>query len=237
VETEYYIHRGVYVCQTEDSVILLDLHQDRYIGLDLVDGGLLDEHVQGWPTRQTSGHIEIPRELAQKVISELVSNQLLTTNYECANPDATCRIERPCETMHSRYCDSKVTLGHLCAYVSALLLTKTRMRVMPLHSVVQRVARRRSAKTAEHGSVDFDAARRLIRSYVRLRALFVTSTDKCLADSLTLVEFLSWYDIYPAVVFGVRSRPFAAHSWVQHGRCILNDSLEHVRSFEAILAA
>lgn len=237
MNTDYFIRRGVYVCQTEDGVILLDLQQDRYIGLDLVDVGSLDEHVRGWPARRTSPDIEIPKERAQRVISELVSNQLLTTNYECANPDATCAMERPCETMSSRYCDSKVTFGHLCAYVSALILTTTRMRVMPLHSVVQRVTRRRGAKSAEHDSVDIDAARRLIRSYMRLRALFVTSTDKCLADSLTLLEFLSWYRIYPALVFGVRTRPFGAHSWVQHGQYILNDSLEHARSFEVILAA
>lgn len=68
-----------------------------------------------------------------------------------------------------------------------------------------------------------------------MRPLVITSHDKCLHDSLTLVHFLASEHFYPQWVIGVRTRPFAAHSWVQAGPLVLNDVHEYVRGFTPIL--
>jgi hypothetical protein len=39
-----------------------------------------------------------------------------------------------------------------------------------------------------------------------------------------------------AVMFGVMTRPFKAHCWVQIEDVVLNDSLDHVRLFTPIKA-
>ena len=72
-------------------------------------------------------------------------------------------------------------------------------------------------------------------SYMRLRPFFFTAHDKCLHDSLTLIRFLARRGMFPAWVIGVRTRPFAAHSWVQSASLVLNDVHEHVRTYTPIL--
>jgi hypothetical protein len=65
--------------------------------------------------------------------------------------------------------------------------------------------------------------------------LLFTAHDRCLHDSLTLVRFLATKRLFPRWVIGVRTRPFAAHSWVQSGPTVLNDVHEHARDYRPIL--
>jgi hypothetical protein len=62
-----------------------------------------------------------------------------------------------------------------------------------------------------------------------------SSKDECLYDSLALLEFLARYRIYPDWVFGVQTRPFAAHCWVQQGDIVFNDTVEHVTGYSPIM--
>jgi hypothetical protein len=79
-------------------------------------------------------------------------------------------------------------------------------------------------------------AEELASIYLRVRPRFFSSVDVCLRDSLTLMEFLARYKCYPTWVIGVRVQPFAAHSWVQLGALVLNDTPAHVKSFSPLLA-
>jgi hypothetical protein len=51
-----------------------------------------------------------------------------------------------------------------------------------------------------------------------------------------MIEYLSMYHVFPEWVIGVRTQPFGAHSWVQNGAVVLNDTPERVSSFTPILA-
>lgn len=75
----------------------------------------------------------------------------------------------------------------------------------------------------------------VVSTYLRLRPLLFTARDRCLYDSLTLVTFLAAERISAHWVIGVRIRPFAAHSWVQHDDVVLNDQHERVRAYRPIL--
>ncbi len=77
--------------------------------------------------------------------------------------------------------------------------------------------------------------RAAVAAYLRLRPFALTSHDRCLNDSLTLVHFLASQGLFPQWVIGVRVRPFCAHSWVQSGGVVLNDLPERVRAYEPIL--
>ena len=72
-------------------------------------------------------------------------------------------------------------------------------------------------------------------AYFILRQNFFSVVDACLRDSMTVVEFLARYDMYPKWVFGVTMNPFTAHSWVQAGSIVINDSVDHVNRFTPIL--
>lgn len=59
--------------------------------------------------------------------------------------------------------------------------------------------------------------------------------EACLYRSFMLLRFLGEFGRDANWVFGVRTRPFEAHCWIQAGPVVLNDSLDHVRSYAAIL--
>jgi hypothetical protein len=41
--------------------------------------------------------------------------------------------------------------------------------------------------------------------------------------------------VFPRWVFGVQSRPFAAHCWLQLGGVVLNDTVDHVKRYTPIM--
>lgn len=59
--------------------------------------------------------------------------------------------------------------------------------------------------------------------------------EACLFRSFMLLSFLREQAQDANWVFGVRTRPFEAHCWVQAGPVVLNDSLDHVRNFVPIM--
>jgi len=57
----------------------------------------------------------------------------------------------------------------------------------------------------------------------------------CLYRSFYLLAFLRLRGFDATWMFGVRTWPFEAHCWLQLGDTVLDDSLDHVRSFSPIL--
>src|SRR5262249_22414647 len=109
------------------------------------------------------------------------------------------------------------------------------LKLCPLARIVARVARRKEARF--RGSpFDLSGARSLVHTFRALRPWVYTTLDRCLLDSLVLIEFLALHDQFPTWVIGVRTGPFAAHSWVQYDRYVLNGAPTFVRAFTPILA-
>ena len=75
----------------------------------------------------------------------------------------------------------------------------------------------------------------------RLRSAFavadfaISTADKCLIRSIAFLQLLRSTGVDAVLVIGVTAAPFAAHAWVQRGDCVLNDSLDRVRTFSPIL--
>jgi hypothetical protein len=115
-------------------------------------------------------------------------------------------------------------------FVATLLL-----RCCSLERIVRRTLarkRRRTAAPIEHARLT-DLAER----FERWCPLFFSAQDACLLHSLALLEFLAGHAIHPDWVFGVRTRPFVAHCWLQHEQAVCNDTLERVCRFTPILVA
>lgn len=75
----------------------------------------------------------------------------------------------------------------------------------------------------------------LARAFSRYRRL-VPLANTCLPDTLAFLRFAARRGHVPRLVFGVEAWPFAAHCWAQTGELVLNDVLDHARSFSPILA-
>jgi hypothetical protein len=102
--------------------------------------------------------------------------------------------------------------------------------------VVNRLRSGDRYRRRQGAAFDINKARLLTTIHFALQPAFYASKDTCLRNSLTLLEFLAKYDVYPKCIFGVKMKPFAAHAWVQQGAVVFTDPVEHVRTFTPIMA-
>jgi hypothetical protein len=114
-------------------------------------------------------------------------------------------------------------------------MAAAQLRIGSLEQAVRRVRTRNARRRNASSVFDRERARELVAVFTDLRPFLFTSREACLFESLVLIEFLARYSLFPAWVFGVRARPFAAHCWVQQGDTVLNDTVEHVTRYTPIM--
>jgi hypothetical protein len=131
--------------------------------------------------------------------------------------------------------DASIDARAVVAFLGASLFAKLVLRFYSLERVVRRVRDRKAAHATKSLPFDVARARRLVDIFARLRVFLFSHREKCLQDSLALLEFLARYDLFPSWVFAVRARPFVAHCWVQHEGFVFNDTAEHVSGYTPIM--
>lgn len=95
---------------------------------------------------------------------------------------------------------------------------------------------RLSARKAHLGKDALDlSTATLIHSRFAAARIWIPAAYVCLFDSLALMRFLLARGVRADLVFGVRSRPFAAHCWVEVDGIILDDGGEACHSFAEIV--
>jgi hypothetical protein len=62
-------------------------------------------------------------------------------------------------------------------------------------------------------------------------------SGKCLLRAFVLLRLLRRHGHDAAWVFGVATRPFRAHCWLQRGDVVLNDTVERARAYTPIMVA
>ena len=128
----------------------------------------------------------------------------------------------------------KVRPGHVWNFIRSVLLARIMLTFLPLHWVVAFVKKRRPGSA---GLAASPSAAQLTETYRRLRPLLFSRTDRCLLDSLSLINFLRRYDVRASWRFGIRLEPFKAHAWAQAGGTVLDDMAANVHNFTVILEA
>lgn len=78
------------------------------------------------------------------------------------------------------------------------------------------------------------SGRACVRGFEHAR-LLRSAADRCLPRSIALTLGLATRGIRTNLVIAVKTAPFAAHCWVQHGSDVLNDSVEEVRRYHPLL--
>jgi Transglutaminase-like superfamily len=227
----YALASHVFVCRDEESIVVLDLKRDRYFTLEAVKTAPLRSALAGWPATPLA---EAPVDSAIVAAAAPLLRQGWLLEESADSREATpVQPPGPREDLEDPGVGEKLNLGTMWAFVAASVFAKFALRFWRFERVVQRVAQRR----ARHATTAFDIerARRLLDTFARMRVFLFSTRDECLHDSLAVLEFLARHGLFPSWVFGVRARPFAAHCWVQSDGVVLNDSVEHVKTYVPIM--
>lgn len=233
-QPEYRLADHVRACHVDGQVILLDLQRGKYIGTGGPLLTALTARIADWPVDASDGDRPADDEIDRWIGNLRQQGLLVAASSPLPAPAA---LPSPLDSLsHSEHAPSQgvqwrrfATLGYSAA------VTTHWLRRHNLATIAHKVRRLRAVQLTADGGGHAADLRRASAWYLRMRPLVLTSHDKCLHDSLTLLRFLASERLYPSWVVGVRTRPFAAHSWVQSDNLVLNDTHEYVRGFTPIL--
>lgn len=233
-QPEYRLAEHVRACHVDGQVILLDLQRDKYIGAGGPLMSALSARIADWPVDASDG-VHAADDGIDRWIGKLRQQGLLAA--ASAPLPAPAALSLPLDSLsHSEHAPtSGVQWRRFASLGYSAALTTHWLRRHCLATIAHKVSRLRAVQPTADGRAHPGDLRRASAWYLRMRPLVITSHDKCLHDSLTLLRFLASERLYPSWVVGVRTRPFAAHSWVQSGDLVLNDTHEYVRGFAPIL--
>jgi Transglutaminase-like superfamily len=234
----YGLAKHVFVCGDEEFVVVLDLKQDRYFTLDAHRTAALRPLLPGWPAPLASGNSSAVPELAADDAAAPLLRQGWLLELPAAAKEATpVRLPPPeTELLNGAVVESaRIGIRAVLTFVFASISANLALRFWRFERVIRRVARRKATHPVASDPLDIARALQLVDIFGRLRVFLFSHREKCLHDSLALLEFLARYGIFPGWVFGVRARPFVAHCWVQHEDIVFNDAVEHVAGYTPIM--
>jgi hypothetical protein len=205
----------------------------------------LAARVKGWPlsgalplVESPDADVRAPNARADSVLGKMLAAGMLTTDASIGKEAKPVEMPWPALALVEDDLESQpeVTSTHVLRFLRASAVVALSLRLRSIEDVIAAVSARKAAVRTKAAALDLDAARRAVAAFIRLRPLLFGAQDACLFDSLALVRFLSYYEIFPTCVLGVQTGPFGAHCWVQHDAVVFNDAPEYVRRFTPILA-
>jgi hypothetical protein len=234
----YALAEHVFVCLNGEHLVLLDLKEDRYWALEASQTAGFGVLVGGWPVKPAdSAPSDQPPSAETAAAIEVLRGRGLLTDSVPPGKDAT-PVAAPVpvrELVSESEPPAGQRIGNWFAFFAASALAKIALRILPFERVIRRVRGRKARVGSIATQLDTERAAGLVEGFARYRVFLFSSKNECLYDSLALLEYLARYGIYADWVFGVQTRPFAAHCWVQHGDLVFNDTVEHVSGYTPIM--
>ncbi len=248
---QYLLARHAHLCLTEEYAVVLDLRTDRYLALSAPQLRALARRVAGWPACEPRAALPTvdahEKSEPSTILDTLVQSGILTTDGSLGRPATPVDVCPPVATLIDATSvrtllgeestdrarlgvREVVSLACACATAAAML------RWSSIERVADRVRVRKLRRAESDPVADLDKARDLVRAFRLLRPFFLAARQRCLLQSLALIEFMACYGIFPTWVFGVKSGPFAAHCWVQEQAVLFNDRPERVQHYTPIMA-
>ncbi len=234
----YLLAPHVYPCVSGQHVVLMDLERDKYVAV--IPAHRLAAWVRGWPVGSMHAP-DSPREAdpgTDALVAQMLAHGMLVSDPHVGKPALPVSAARATRSLVEFDLDNRPRTGTalLWRFGRSYLHAQLSLKLRPIQAIVEAVRNRKTARAARGlQGADPVRLRALVSAFTRLRPLFYTLRSACLLDSLTLVHFLGAEGIHPNWVFGVKTEPFDAHCWVQHGEVVLNDAPDRVRQYSPIL--
>ncbi len=241
-EKAYWLPSHVRACSTATGTVLLDLRRNRYFGVGRKETTVLRSLAGNWqnldssPATFAADAEPMPLDGAVRIADKLVEAGLLSTS--APEPAAFTPMQVDLDSLltsvgHEVERKAAIRWRHVVAFVRACRWARRSVRSRTLSVVAEDIGRQKSAAGAPF---DPERAIELVGIFRRLRPHTFGARDQCLFHALALVRFLASYGVYPTWVIGVRTKPWAAHSWVQQGTLLLDANPEQVCEYTPILA-
>ncbi|HEY0681678.1 MAG TPA: lasso peptide biosynthesis B2 protein [Steroidobacter sp.] len=241
-EKAYWLPSHVRACSTATGTVLLDLRRNRYFGVGRKETTALRSLAGNWrhlgsPSTTFAADAEpLPIEDAVRIADKLVDAGLLSNS--APEPAAFTPMEVDLDSLltsvgHEIERKTSIRWRHIVDFLRACRWARHSVRSRTLFVVAEDIGRQKNAAGAPF---DADRAVELVGVFRRLRPHTFAARDQCLFHALALTRFLASNSVYPTWVIGVRTKPWAAHSWVQQGTLLLDANPEQVCEYTPILA-
>lgn len=201
---------AVYVAVAGTSVIFLDTSANRYFAL--ADG-----------ENELARHVVLGKTLAPSQERRLASalDTRMADALHGGPHDTAVPARSGIESVSSNRAPGRQT----AAALYGIIRTRVQLKLLGLEHALQ-VLRAQQPTSGNSTAV--------IAGH-RASARWFSRHDTCLVRSLALARDLKAAAAPATFVIGVKSPPFAAHSWVQLGDHVLNDTVDRVAPFTPIL--
>jgi hypothetical protein len=233
----YWMSPHVSACATSNGIVLLDLVKNRYFGLPEKEAQVLYSIVHDWPEPLGA------KPVATDSPSPDFANGLLEAGVLTTNPIKRHSLLVPVNLTgvltsvgEELIQNIPINTEHVMRFAQAWLWARRSARIHPLQNAVRTVTDLKARRAKSTTDSDEQRLVELVCVFRRLRPFVFTAHKQCLLHALALVRFLSYYDTFPVWVIGVKTSPWGAHSWVQHGNLVLDTVPEKVFDFTPILA-
>jgi Transglutaminase-like superfamily len=229
-----FLSADAFCCEFHDGAIILDLRSDTYLAVDVQHLSNLRTRVGNWPDSGRGDQELLCREVSASdgVIADLLSRGILTTSptfrSACSATDPTAALAIPSPSWRH------ITPAYAAQFFVAYLTVVLRLKRGGVASLTDWLCRHQSSIHRGYSVTREEIVERLA-SFLWLRPWCYTAQRRCLFDSLVLSVYLTRGMVPCTFAIGVATKPFLAHSWVQIGESVLNDTAEHVQGFRPIL--
>jgi hypothetical protein len=238
--TRFFLRPDVFACVTPNSTVFLNLTTDEYLALSREQTRALSAVVPGWPanTDTDTQSEDVPREKVLGLANKLAHIGLLTKDATTGKALRPAHVEIPRDYPLVALGDRApaIHLRHFVNIINAWASAALSLRLRKLERVVGSVSHRNEQIKHSSTHASAETVQSLAQVFMKLRLLIYSPKDQCLLDSLVMVNFLARHDIACTWVLGVKPTPFEAHSWVQYGPFVLNDTAASVRRFTPIMS-
>jgi len=221
----YVLKEGLFAAWSTGELVLLDTHQDRYIGLDAIASRVLATALGYRPSAPGDAHGDMRHEDTLRLMRWFLSNDFVR-----ASGATKSAIASPREEGGLSVCEWQPTHGELTAPgTGTLMLTAwltllevvIRLRYSDFHSFLQWLRRSRRCRTpllrqeAVPGELNY--------AHLNARCWFPVRCN-CLTSSAALAVHAWRKGIPVTFCIGVQKFPFYAHAWAENGNRVLNDA-------------
>ena len=215
------LREGVSFCETSGRLVFLDVAYDRYFCLEKEADRAISRLTGGEPL----GYED------ETVLADLVADGLLVTASDGTRPQACSAPPEPERSLIDE--DLPAGSAALAHALWRLARSAVALKVRPLRANIASTMQRKAELGPETEAFAPIAAE--VAGAFKRSALIAAPLDQCLPRSFATAHALLDRKLRPDLVFGVRLHPFGAHCWVQHGRTLVNETLDQVRNFTPIL--